>query len=365
MRGVPRSIHVAVTPVPLSFLDSNEEMLQSGFWGQFKRDHGWQPHSFQVSLTGERAESFGMLVLTRRLARLFSIAYVPFGPVMDPGSGRGEFLSSLACAVRTRLPPRTLFLRFDLPWDKAGEAPRARGPQRVEKSASDMQPASTVLVDIQPELEQVLGSMKSKTRYNVRLASKKGVSVEEGGPRDFDAWYALYQETARRDRIGIHSRAYYRDLLQGSRRYPGATPAVKLLLARHEGNLLAGNIVTFWRTRAAYLYGASSGEKRNLMPTYALQWEAIRLAREAGCTSYDLFGVPPKPDPGHPMFGLYQFKTGFSDCVRERWGTWDAPFLPGFYFLYRIVEWLRMLYYRNIRKRGRSRKSGYRAPTSD
>jgi lipid II:glycine glycyltransferase (peptidoglycan interpeptide bridge formation enzyme) len=358
MRGVPRRSQVAVTPVPLSFLDSNEEMLQSGFWGQFKHEHGWQPHSFRVSLTGERAGSFGLLVLTRRLARLFSIAYIPFGPVMDPGTGRGDFLSSLARAVRAHLPSRTLFLRFDLPWDKAGEAPYARGPQKVEKAASDMQPASTVLVDIQPQLEQVLGSMKSKTRYNVRLASKKGVSVEEGGPGDFDAWYALYEETARRDRIGFHSRGYYRDLLQESDRYPGAKPAVKLLLARHEGDLLAGNIVTFWKTRAAYLYGASSGEKRNLMPTYALQWEAIRLAREAGCASYDLFGVPPKPDPDHPMFGLYQFKTGFSDRVLERWGTWDAPYRPLLYGMYLKAEAARMSYYRSFKKRSRARSGG-------
>jgi lipid II:glycine glycyltransferase (peptidoglycan interpeptide bridge formation enzyme) len=316
-------------------------------------------------VTGGPAEGFGLLVLTRRLVRLFSIAYVPFGPVMDPGSGRGDFLSSLARAVRPHLPSNTLFLRFDLPWNRTGEAPRVQGRQAVAKSAADMQPASTVVVDIQPQLEQILGSMKSKTRYNVRLASKKGVRVEEGGPADFDAWYALYQETAARDRIAIHSRGYYRDLLQGSQRYPGARPAVKLLLARHEGDLLAGNIVTFWKSRAAYLYGASSGEKRNLMPTYALQWEAIRLARESGCTSYDLFGVPPKPDPDHPMYGLYQFKTGFSECVQERWGTWDAPYRRGLFFFYRIAEGLRMLYYRNIRKRGRSRQRGYSPPASD
>jgi lipid II:glycine glycyltransferase (peptidoglycan interpeptide bridge formation enzyme) len=363
--GQGEVIEVAVAPVPLSFLDSNDEMLQTGFWGRFKEEHGWRTHAFRVSVIGAETEAFGILVLTRRLLRFFSIAYVPFGPVADPGSGRGDFLSSLARALRARLPRNTLFLRFDLPWSRVGDAPCARGRQRVTKSASDVQPASTVVVDIRPHLEQVLASMKSKTRYNVRLASKKGVEVREGGPGDFDAWYALYEETARRDRIGIHSRAYYRDLLRESERYPGAKPAVKLLLARHEGDLLAGNIVTFWRSRASYLYGASSGEKRNLMPTYALQWEAMRLAKEAGCASYDLFGVPPKPDPDHPMFGLYQFKTGFSDRVQDRWGTWDAPFSPGFYFLYRVAEALRMFYYRSIKKRIRSRHSGYHPPASD
>jgi lipid II:glycine glycyltransferase (peptidoglycan interpeptide bridge formation enzyme) len=266
-KGKGEVIEVAVTPVPLSFLDANEEMLQSGFWGHFKRDHGWQPHPFEVSVTGDQPHAFWILVLTRRLFRFFSIAYVPFGPAFDPGSERGEFLSSLARAVRPHLPSSTLFLRFDLPWTKAGEPPVGRGRPRLRKAAADMQPASTVVVDISPPLEQVLGAMKSKTRYNVRLASKKGVHVEEGGPRDFEPWYSLYQETARRDRIAIHSPSYYRDLLQGVQGYPGAKPVVKLLLARQAGDLLAGNIVTFWRSRAAYLYGASSGEKRNLMPT--------------------------------------------------------------------------------------------------
>jgi len=357
-KGKGEVIDLVVSEVPLSDLDANEEMLQSGFWGRFKQDHGWRPHGFRVSAAGAGLEAFGLLVLTRRLARFFTIAYVPFGPVVDPVAGRGDFLSSLAAALRAHLPPGTMYLRFDLPWDKTGEAPLTRGKLPVRKSASDMQPASTVVVDIVPPLEQVLGAMKPKTRYNVRLASKKGVRVEEGGPADFDAWYQLYRETARRDRIAIHEAGYYRDLLEGSARSPGARPSVKLLLARHEGDLLAGNIVTFWRSRAAYLYGASSGEKRNLMPTYALQWEAIRLAREAGCASYDLFGVPPRPDPGHPMYGLYQFKTGFSDCVRERWGTWDVPFLAGAYLLYRAAEAARMLYYRNIRKRGRNRGGG-------
>jgi lipid II:glycine glycyltransferase (peptidoglycan interpeptide bridge formation enzyme) len=136
---------------------------------------------------------------------------------------------------------------------------------------------------------------------------------------------------------------------------------VKLLLARHDGELLAGNIVAFWKTRAAYLYGASSGAKRNLMPTYALQWEAIRRAHAAGCLTYDLYGVPPRPDPGHPMFGLYQFKTGFSDKVLERWGTWDFIYRPMLFAPYGVLERARMSYYRVHRKRGRARGRGAEA----
>ena len=195
----------------------------------------------------------------------------------------------------------------------------------MNKAASDMQPPATVLVDIRPAEEEILAAMKPKTRYNIRLASKKGVEVSVGSGSDFDAWYRLYRETSARDRIAIHAPAYYRGLFERARTYPGNAPDVKLLLARHEGGMLAGNIVILWKTMGIYLTGASSNERRNLMPTYALQWAAVRMAKAAGCEAYDLYGCPPAADESHPMFGLYQFKTGFSPAVTERWGTWDVP----------------------------------------
>ena len=359
--GQGKVIELAVRPVDLSALDENVELLQSGFWGRFKASHGWQPHSFSVSLAGG-PECSPLLVLTRRLARFFTIAYVPFRPALDPVAGRGDFLFHLGQSLKTCLPSSTLLLRFDLPWEKIGEPPVAAARSRLVKAASDMQPPDTVIVDVAPSLDDVLSAMKSKTRYNIRLAAKKGVEVRDAGIADLGKWYALYEETSRRDRISIHSFAYYRGLFETAAAYPGARPVVRLLLAYHEGDLLAGNVVVFWKTRAAYLYGASSGEKRNLMPTYALQWEAIRMAKDAGCTSYDLYGVPPRPDPDHPMFGLYQFKTGFSERVLERWGTWDLPFKPGLYAGYRGAEAIRMFYFRGLKKRMHSRPAAADAP---
>jgi lipid II:glycine glycyltransferase (peptidoglycan interpeptide bridge formation enzyme) len=193
--------------------------------------------------------------------------------------------------------------------------------------------------------------MKSKTRYNIRLAAKKGVAVSEGQIGDMDAWYALYRETSRRDRIAIHAKSYYADLFREARGYGGAAPRVMLLLARTEGELLAGNIVILWKKSAIYLTGASSGDKRNFMPTYALQWEAMKAAKDAGCTAYDLYGVPPRPDPDHPMYGLYQFKTGFCEKVLERWGTWDVPFRPVGFRVYLGIEAARLFFFRVMKKR--------------
>jgi len=194
----------------------------------------------------------------------------------------------------------------------------------------------------------------------VRLAVKRGVTVAEGTVADLARWYELYRQTSARDRIAIHSFPYYRGLFEaatGRAAAAGSAPAVRLLLARADGKVLAGNIVLFWKKAAVYLTGASSGEQRNLMPTYALQWAAMRMAKAAGCETYDLYGCPPAADESHPMFGLYQFKTGFSPAVTERWGTWDAPLRRPVYAAYAAAERLRMWWYRVARKRIAGRRA--------
>jgi len=354
--GQGEIIQVSLKEASLPDLDSSQELLQTGWWGNFKQAHGWRAHPFIVTAQdeGQPGATFGLLVLTRRLFRFLTIAYVPFGPNHDPACQRGSFLSALASGLRHHLPGSTLFLRYDLPWEKKGEPPlETHGALKVRKSPSDIQPPNTVVVDISGPLDGVLASMKAKTRYNVRLSEKKGVTVREEGEDGFGPWYAMYQETSRRDRISIHSPSYYRGLFTDGRLYPGARPTVTLLTARHEGDLLAGNICIFWKRRGVYLTGASSNAKRNLMPTYALQWEAIQRAKGAGCTEYDLYGIPPKPDPDEPMFGLYQFKTGFSERILERWGTWDVAYRPVLFALYRAAEEMRLSWFRSVRKRRR------------
>jgi lipid II:glycine glycyltransferase (peptidoglycan interpeptide bridge formation enzyme) len=289
--------------------------------------------------------------------------------VPDPELENGRLLATLAEALRPHLAG-CLFLRFDPPWalrpEGGGADPaaalRAAG---LRKAPMDVQPPDTVVLDLGYEEESLLAAMKAKTRYNIGLAAKKGVRVEEGSAADLPAWYRMYQETARRDRITLHDYDYYRRQFEsaragaeasgsagtGAQGISPAAPELKLLLARHEGDLLAGIIVALYGDTATYLYGASSDAKRNLMPAYALQWEAIRLARGRGFRAYDLFGVPPSPDPSHPMHGLYRFKTGFGGRMRNRPGCWDFPYRRAGYAAYAAAERARAWYYRRFRKR--------------
>ena len=146
--GQGEVIQVSVRPASLTDLDSSEELLQTGWWGDFKKAHGWNAHPFLVTVTpqdqgaqDQAGQTFGLLVLTRVLLRRFVIAYVPFGPTVDPKCGRGKMLTALAEALRPHLPQGTLFLRYDLPWDKAGEEPGVGGRRPDGEKVSQRYPA--------------------------------------------------------------------------------------------------------------------------------------------------------------------------------------------------------------------------------
>ena len=206
-----------------------------------------------------------------------------------------------------------------------------------------------MVLDLSRGYEDLPGGMHKKTRYNIGLAAKKGVRVEIAPAVRLEQWYSLYRITAQRDKIGIHPYAYYESLFSLLSHSNDAR--VELFLAYSGEELLAGIIVLFYGKQATYLYGASSNEKRNLMPAYALQSAAFKEAVSRGCTSYDMFGIPPSDDPHHPMAGLYRFKTGFGGEIRHRPGAWDYPYSSLIYGLYRLVESLRRFYYKKWKKR--------------
>lgn len=332
--------------IETSELGSGPVFLQSSLWADFKSSFGWSALAYGFDRGGERHR---LLVLTRRVAHLASIAYVPHGPRFDDEDGP-EDLAGLAALLGERVPG--MVLRFDLPWENYDESTAARlAGAGLRPAGVTVQPPDTVLVDLSVEEEAILEGMKPKTRYNIRLAGRKGVVVSPADRGDLPRWYELYRETAGRDRITIHSFAYY-DRLFALAEAGGM--ALRLYLAHHEADLLGGIIVAQVGPVATYLYGASSNTKRNLMAPYALQWEAMKESRRAGFVAYDLFGIPPADDPDHPMYGLYRFKTGFGGRIIHRPGLWDYPLRAGPYALFRAAESIRNGYYKGFRKRGRN-----------
>ena len=261
-------------------------------------------------------------------------------------------LLELAASLRPHLPRDTALIRYDLPWSReGGEPPPLRAGRGLRRAVAAVQPPSTVVVDLRPSENDILTGMKSKWRYNIGLARRKGVEVIDDDGGRLAEWYDLHRETGVRDRIVLHSFAYYRALFDLARTYGAGAPEYRLLLAQVEGEAVAGIVVCFRGARAWYPYGASSDRHRGLMPNYLLQWQGIRMARERGCLSYDFCGIPPSDDPSHPMHGLYRFKTGFGGTIVHRPGCWDVALAPVRAAVYRRAEALRDLYYKRLRKR--------------
>ncbi|MFP4484279.1 MAG: lipid II:glycine glycyltransferase FemX [Spirochaetaceae bacterium] len=313
---------------------AGRSFFQTRYWGEFKRKFGWTPLFLDVA-------SEPVLVLVRCVAPLVTMGYVPHAPEeADPAA-----LCEEVCTRRGRA--HLTFLRID---PLGATPPDARGGSGYRKAPVDVQPPRTTILDLEPSEDELLSGMKSKTRYNVRLAGKRGVTVRQAGRAELDLWYDLYRETASRDRIAIHSREYYQALFDTAADHPDEVH-LDLYMAEHEGDVLGGIIVGRHAEEAVYLYGASANAKRNLMAPYLLQWEAIRAAKAAGARRYDLFGIPPADDPNHPMHGLYRFKVGFGGDILERPGSYDRPFQPFRYALFRRAEGVRQYYYKVVRKR--------------
>jgi lipid II:glycine glycyltransferase (peptidoglycan interpeptide bridge formation enzyme) len=251
--------------------------------------------------------------------------------------------------------PYAALIRFDLPW----YAERAAPPHPAtpfRRAPVTVQAPNTVHIDLAADEEAILARMKPKWRYNIRLGGKK-VTVTCCGPERLQDFYTLLKETARRDRIFIHSLMYYQALFDQASKTaasdalsPDANPTISLYLAEYEAKPVAGIVTLFRGCEAVYLYGASSSEHRNLMAPYALQWQAIRDAKAAGCAYYDLFGIPPAPDPSHPMAGLYLFKTGFGGKIIHRPGCCDYPCNPLWTTAFHTAEKARKLLLRKKKR---------------
>jgi lipid II:glycine glycyltransferase (peptidoglycan interpeptide bridge formation enzyme) len=197
------------------------------------------------------------------------------------------------------------------------------------------QPRSSWLLDIGDPDDTLLANMKQKTRYNVRLAAKKGVDVSAGTEADLDAFYALYTETAERDGFFIHDRRVYARMFS----LFGSTDSFCMLLARHNGRLIAAITLVRWGSTCWYLQGASSGRDRNLMAPYLLQWEGIQQAKRWGCTRYDFRAVPDVLREDQDMYGVYRFKEGFGGYHTTTLNAYAAPYRPVLFGLWQL--WFR------------------------
>ena len=191
---------------------------------------------------------------------------------------------------------------------------------------------NTVLIDLKPSEEEMLTRMKQKTRYNIRLAQKKGITVRIGIQDDLATLYEMYAETSMRDGFVIRDEGYYRTVWETF--MSSEEPTCEPLIAEVDGEPVAAIFVFYFAGRAYYVYGMSRNAHREKMPTYLLQWEAMKRAKAKGCDVYDLWGAPDVFDESDSMWGVYRFKEGLGGKVVRTLGAWDFAPNPLWYKMY-------------------------------
>lgn len=303
-------------------------LLQTASWGELKSDFGWESVRLAV-LSEER--NWGAQILFRNLPLGFTFAYLPKGPVLQDSNwdAAAQFPGQTFWAEVDQLcrSKRAVFLKVEP--DLANNQGGRELPKGFIGSPHAIQPRRTIVVDLQGSEEEIMARMKQKTRYNIRLAAKKGVVVRSSS--DIEVFYGLMQTTGERDQFGIHNLEYY---LQAFNLFK-PDGACELLLAEYEGEPLAALMVLVAGERSWYLYGASASLHRDRMPTYLLQWEAMKWARTQGCMQYDLWGIPDYDqeileaefaDRSDGLWGIYRFKRGFGGEIYRSAGAWDRVY---------------------------------------
>jgi len=310
-------------------------VLQAWEWGVFKAKYGWMPTRLLFERSGVACAAAS--VLQRRWPRLpLSVMYVSKGPALDFDDVTllDRILAELEALARHR---RAIFVKIDPNVEadtSQGEAVVAVLRRRGwRSSAEQIQFRNTMILDLTLGEDTLLAAMKSKTRYNIRLAGRKGVVVRPGIADDLPGIYDLYVETAARDDFIIRPFDYYRDAWGDFIAAGLAQPFV----AEFEDEFLAALILFRFGRTAWYMYGASSNRHRNRMPNYLLQWEAVRWAKKQGCTVYDLWGAPDELVESDAMWGVYRFKEGFGGRFVGHIGAYDFPVSRTLYWFYTVA----------------------------
>ena len=359
---------------------SGAHLLQTWEWGHVKSHFGWQPlyviwkrhGDFTLLTENDISRLFSQLMLEvnnkeftacamilqrsipiRGFAKRMSVLYIPKGPLLDWSDNDlcQRVLSDLKVIAKQR---GAIFIKIDpdvrvgsgIPGsseatsDATGEAVIIQLKKDHWRFSDDqIQFRNTCMIDLSGSEEELLAKMKQKTRYNIRLAERKGVTVRRGKFSDISMLYQMYTQTSLRDGFTIREENYYRTTLETFMARPQSQninqPSAHPLIAEVDGMPVAAVVIFSFAGKAWYLYGMSIEAHREKMPNHLLQWEAIRLSKELGCQVYDLWGAPDVFDQTDSMWGVYRFKEGLGGKVIRHIGAWDYPNQP---FLYRLYS---------------------------
>lgn len=327
---------------------SNSSILQSYQWGSNKSKYGWSPR--YLVWKDHLSVRAAALVLIREyrlhLFRIFSrIAYIPHGPLLDWGNHTlvDVVLDDL---IKFAKDKKVDFLKIDptviLGTGMENSLDNSKNNQALKIieslqkkgwviSTQQIQFKNTFLVNLESSEDELLSKMKQKTRYNIRLANKKGIRVRTLGIDELHVLYEMYAITSARDGFIIRPREYYLELWK----YFIKVGLSTALIAEYNNEPVAGLVLFHFHDKSYYFYGMSTENHREKMPNHLLQWEAMKISKAKGCKVYDLWGAPNILNNTDPMWGVHKFKEGFGAQLIKMIGAYDYP---SSVFKYKIIQ---------------------------
>jgi lipid II:glycine glycyltransferase (peptidoglycan interpeptide bridge formation enzyme) len=341
-------------------------LLQTSQWAELKSKYGWRPHYLVWTRMGDEIDlivsqsgdlyistpAAAALVLERKVLPGISVLYVPKGPLLSDWADLSlvtRILDDLKVfgkergAIQIKIDPDVIIGKGIPETEGATQDQIGRDVQGELKqtgwsfSPDQIQFRNTFWLDLRPGENQLLDTMKSKTRYNIRLSGRKGIQIRLGDQSDLDDLYEMYADTSVRGGFTIRGREYYLSLWEifmDPGRKTETDPMAQPIIAEYENTPVAGAVFFQFGKRAWYIHGMSLADHSEKMPTYLIQWEGIRWAQSIGCRIYDMWGAPDQFDESDSMWGVFRFKNGFGGEVIRTLGAWDFPIKPMLYNLY-------------------------------
>lgn len=300
--------------------------LQSFHWAMIQKNFG---SSVYLKGIKEREEIIGFFVaIEKKIFFNKKYWYLPRGPFFLKNNFIfDEFLALFKNIIKKE---NLLFIRLEPVLNNTEFSDFIKKNKRNIRKTKSIQPDKTSFLNLKYSQEELLKKMAQKTRYNIKIATQKGLQLYEVGLNGFSDFYRLIETTSKRDKFFIHSKDYYYNLIKYNNDF------IKLFEVRFENVVLTSGIFCFYLDSVYYLHGASSNEMRNFMAPYFLQWELIKIAQNKGFSYYDFYGVDEKKWPG-----VSRFKKGFSGQEYLFLGTFDVVFNNFSYNIYIIFRKIR------------------------
>lgn len=298
---------------------------QTWEWGEFREKTGVEVVRLGVFDKDKLTSAYQLSIHYIPYTKL-TIGYLPRGPLPDQ-----KMIESLQKIGQEK---NTIFFKIE-PYVAAGP----RFPAGLTPSARPFFHRYTFWLDLTKSEKELLAQMKQKTRYNLRLAQRRGVKVsEDNSDQIFEIYLRLLKETTRRQRFFAHTEDYHRKMWQ----VLNSAGIARLLKAEYQGQILSTWILFHFHDTLYYPYGASSSAHRYLMANNLMMWEAIRLGKKLGCKTFDFWGcLGPEPNPKDPWYGFHRFKEGYGGKLVELAGSFDLILKPTLYRLYHLIDFFR------------------------